>query len=230
VAAYTYDDERKVQALVAGAEVAGDMEYRVREMGYNLGLIERVVADTEMEEIMKRANKFRTILKRSKLLACVEEKTLVPPDDFEEAVYKHVHGIYRPYQTDYHGNVTVSVGRSSLEDWQVNENISTILTQLFKARPNCFGTGPNRKRSNIGIFLLKMHLAGALNMSVEIDLDSFPFLPKLNSPALAWSTTPSGWRLPTTKARHGASQLNAAHIAKYFKAEFRTFVNGFNDV
>jgi hypothetical protein len=55
--------------------------------------------------------------------------------------------------------------------------------QLFEARPDCFGTGPSRKKKDIGIFVLKMFMTGALNMSVEIDLDSFPFLFRLNSSA-----------------------------------------------
>jgi large subunit ribosomal protein L1 len=183
VAAYTYDDELKVQALIAGAEIAGDMEHRVRENGYNLAMLDRVVADTELEDIMKRPNKFRSSLKRQSLIACVEEKTLVSPDDFAETVYKHVHGIYRPYQTDHHGNITTAVGRASMEDWQIDENVAAVMMQLFEARPDCFGTGPSRKKQYIGIFLLKMHMTGALNMSVEIDLDSFPFLLKLNSSA-----------------------------------------------
>lgn len=187
VAAFTYDDERKVQALMAGAEIAGDLDQRFRakyDHRLDVTKFDRVVADTDVEDMITKPNKLRTNLRKLKMLPCFEQNTLVTPNDFHEAVYKHVHGIYRPYETDYHGNLTTSIGRASQDDFQLVDNINDIMNQLFEARPNCFGTGPSRKRKNIGIFVLKMHLAGALNVSLEIDQDSIPILTKLNKPEI----------------------------------------------
>lgn len=185
IAAYTYDDESKVQAMMAGAEIAGDLVQLVRSKNENLidlRMFDRVVADTEVEDIFTRANKMRTSLRKHKMLPCFEEKTLVNPGDFEEAVYKHVHGLYRPYITDHHGNVTSCIGRASQDNSQLSENVNCILAQLFEARPECFGTAPSRKKGNIGIFLLGLHLCGASSVALEIDLDSIPILSKLNQP------------------------------------------------
>ena len=179
-AALTFDDELKVEAMLHGAVIAGDLDYQLRKDRIDPDLLERVVATDDLEFEFRKSSRLRSRLKKAKLLPDVDYKTLVPADDFSEAVYKHTHGIFRPYSTDRHGNVTTALGQMRMEESQIAENLTAVLEQIFRDRPDCFGTGPSRKLKHMGVFVLGMHITSSKNLSLPLDLDSFPILQKKN--------------------------------------------------
>lgn len=184
IAALTYNDELKVAALLNGAVIAGDLafRYKIQEMTSYMDYLDRVVATTDMEVEFQRPGRFRSKMKKQKLIPCFEYKTLVSPDDFAETIYKHVNGFYRPYVTTHHGNVTTNIGRMRQDDSEIEANLNYVLEHLFENRPDDFGTGPSRKKKNIGIFVLGMHLMGGRGFSIPLDLESFPILREKNVP------------------------------------------------
>jgi ribosomal protein L1 len=182
IAALTHDPELAEAALSAGASYAGDIEARIlsNEMQWPKHF-QRLVATDDMKHIVTgKGCKLARKLKRHKINPSPDDKTLVAPEDFVEAVRKHAGGYFIKYQNDLSGNVSVMIGKAALENHKLVENFDWVLRHLFATRPFEFGNGPYAKKKNLGKYVLGMHMVSSKTAALPLDLTTIDILNEMN--------------------------------------------------
>ena len=181
VAALTLDPDLAEAALSAGASYAGDIQKRILENEIQWPRdFERLIATKELENVVvPKQSRLARKLKRHKIVPCIEDKTLVEPEDLVTSVQKYVNGSCVPYVTSQHGAVTTRIGRVESESHVITENFIQVLRTLFDTQVPVFGTGPRAKKRNIGKYILGIHLV-AKNGALPLDLELIDILAEKN--------------------------------------------------
>jgi ribosomal protein L1 len=202
VVALTSDPDLAEAALSAGAGFAGDIvQHIISNQIQWPKSFERLITTYDFERIvvpkkllmekMKKNKNFRVDLphppsrlaaklKKHKIVPCSEDKTLVTPEELVDAVRGYANGGYVHYITDVHGNVTCRFGQTTMENPALIENFNQILRHLFETQAPVFGTGPRAKKSNIGKYVLGIHLAVSRAESYALNLDLIDILKERN--------------------------------------------------
>lgn len=178
VLALTRDPDLAQQALDVGAHRAGDLLHDLRTRAVPLNReCDVIVACTDMKKALAaRKGSSRTgvprILSKFSLTPAVETKTLVPPENFVDAVAHYVHYITVQYRADLHGNVTVPLGKVLLPTTHLVENCHAWLREFYNRRPVDFGTGPRGRPKNRGKYVLGVMLKLTEGRALPVDLST----------------------------------------------------------
>jgi large subunit ribosomal protein L1 len=179
--ALTLDPELTEAALSAGAIYAGDIEPRILSNEIQWPKFQRLIATNDLEQnVVSKGEKLARKLKKHKITPCVEDKTLVAPEDFVDVVRKHANGGFIMYQTDTHGNVATTIGKANFENCKLVENFNHLLRHLFDTQSVVFGTGPRAKKKNVGKYVLGIHLTASKTSALPLDLTTIDLLCERN--------------------------------------------------
>jgi len=177
VVALTTDEDLAISALQVGARFAGDLGDALTHHVIKHSDIHRVVCTTEMENIVRKpprrgaASRLVRILKNLKMTPCLEDRTLVEPEEFVEVVKHHANGTYRRFVASKQGCVATSLGRVELHTpEQIVENMNAVLRHLYAIQPEDFGTGPIAKNKNAGKYILGIHMGNPQSGSFPLYL------------------------------------------------------------
>lgn len=182
VVALTFDPDLAEAALGAGAAYAGDVAKRILDNEiFWPDRFERLIATKDLENVVVfKQSPLARRLKRYKIVPCIEDKTLVEPEDLVVSVQKYTTGSFVPYVNDLHGNVTTRLGKVESENRVIIENFVQVLTNLFDTQVPVFGTGPRGKKRNIGKYVLGIHLTASKTEALPLDLALIDILEKRN--------------------------------------------------
>lgn len=190
--ALTLDPELGEAALRAGALYAGDIEQRILKNEIQWPKFQRLIATDDLAHVAaEKGARLAKKLKKHKILPCVDDKTLVPPEDFVEVVRKYANGNLVRYQTSAHGNVSTMIGKSAFENDKVVENFDHLLRHLFATQPSVFGTGPRGKKKNIGKYVLGIHITASKTAALSLDLTTINLLCEMNQQDIPFT---KNWR------------------------------------
>ena len=172
VAALTSDENLTVSALQAGAKFAGDIGDAIARKKIQPPMFKRLIATTEMEDACcKKGNPLTRMLKKNNMTPCVEDRTLVGPEDFAEVVRKYVNGQYVKFTASNCGNVGITIGKADIHtSKQVAENLHSVLRTLYDIQPSDFGMGPRRQKKYHGKYVNDVHLTAKGVGSHPLDL------------------------------------------------------------
>jgi large subunit ribosomal protein L1 len=172
VAALTSDPDLTISALAVGAKCAGDIAPMLVNGHVPLDCIHRVVITPEFREACcRKSNRLAKQLKMRKLTPNKTTRTVVDPEDFVDAVFKHASGKYFKFKPTTDGIITVNVGRVGIQTVdQAIENLQEVLRHLYAMQPRDFGTGPRAKRRNKHKYVLGIHVGVNSVGTVPLDL------------------------------------------------------------
>jgi len=152
-----------------GAKFAGDLGDALTHEVIKPKYFQRVVCTTEMEDICCRTKrgsaKSRLVktLKNLKMTPCVEDRTLVEPEEFVEVVRNHANGTFRKFLSGTNGCISTQIGRvDEHTPEQIIDNLNAVLQHLYAIQPEDFGTGPRSKNKNTGKYILGIHLGNPI--------------------------------------------------------------------
>lgn len=132
--------------------------------------IERIIASQDMMgQIQKKAARLlgpRGLMPNSKM------GTLVPSPDELEPLLNELEKS-RPYRTDKEGIVHVAIGKGSMGEQKLMENLGAVIKEIYENKPESYGKskkGSKSKVSSKGQYVLRAHL-GATQSRGTIRLD-----------------------------------------------------------
>ena len=145
-------DAKAKEALAAGADYAGDVEYleKIKEGWFEF---DTLIATPDM---MGELGKLGRILGPKGLMP--NPKTGTVTMDVEKTVKEFKAGKVE-YRADKTGNILVPVGKASFEANQLKENIQAIYNQLMRVKPSTVK----------GVYMLNISVSATMGPGIKID-------------------------------------------------------------
>ena len=145
-------DAKAKEALAAGADYAGDVEYldKIKEGWFEF---DTLIATPDM---MGELGKLGRILGPKGLMP--NPKTGTVTMDVEKTVKEFKAGKVE-YRADKTGNILVPVGKASFEANQLKENIQAIYNQLMRVKPSTIK----------GVYMLNISVSATMGPGIKID-------------------------------------------------------------
>ena len=145
-------DAKAKEALAAGADYAGDVEYldKIKEGWFEF---DTLIATPDM---MGELGKLGRILGPKGLMP--NPKTGTVTMDVEKTVKEFKAGKVE-YRADKTGNILVPVGKASFEVNQLKENIQAIYNQLMRVKPSTVK----------GVYMLNISVSATMGPGIKID-------------------------------------------------------------
>ena len=145
-------DAKAKEALAAGADYAGDVEYldKIKEGWFEF---DTLIATPDM---MGELGKLGRILGPKGLMP--NPKTGTVTMDVEKTVKEFKAGKVE-YRTDKTGNILVPVGKASFGAQQLKENIQAIYNQLMRVKPSTVK----------GVYMLNISVSATMGPGIKID-------------------------------------------------------------
>ena len=145
-------DAKAKEALAAGADYAGDVEYldKIKEGWFEF---DTLIATPDM---MGELGKLGRILGPKGLMP--NPKTGTVTMDVEKTVKEFKAGKVE-YRTDKTGNILVPVGKASFGAQQLKENIQAIYSQLMRIKPSTVK----------GVYMLNISVSATMGPGIKID-------------------------------------------------------------
>ena len=145
-------DAKAKEALAAGADYAGDVEYleKIKEGWFEF---DTLIATPDM---MGELGKLGRILGPKGLMP--NPKTGTVTMDVEKTVKEFKAGKVE-YRADKTGNILVPVGKASFEANQLKENIQAIYNQLMRIKPSTIK----------GVYMLNISVSATMGPGIKID-------------------------------------------------------------
>mmetsp|Transcript_20727 Transcript_20727/g.31188 ORF Transcript_20727/g.31188 Transcript_20727/m.31188 type:complete len:311 (-) Transcript_20727:174-1106(-) len=147
-----------------------DLLERIVDGDLPVTTIERIIASQDMMgQIQKKAARLlgpRGLMPNSKM------GTLVPSPDELEPLLNELEKS-RPYRTDKEGIVHVAIGKGSMGEQKLMENLGAVIKEIYESKPESYGKskkGSKSKASSKGQYVLRAHL-GATQSRGTIRLD-----------------------------------------------------------
>ena len=145
-------DAKAKEALAAGADYAGDVEYleKIKEGWFEF---DTLIATPDM---MGELGKLGRILGPKGLMP--NPKTGTVTMDVEKTVKEFKAGKVE-YRADKTGNILVPVGKASFEANKLKENIQAIYNQLMRVKPSTIK----------GVYMLNISVSATMGPGIKID-------------------------------------------------------------
>ncbi len=145
-------DAKAKEALAAGADYAGDVEYldKIKEGWFEF---DTLIATPDM---MGELGKLGRILGPKGLMP--NPKTGTVTMDVEKTVKEFKAGKVE-YRADKTGNILVPVGKASFEANKLKENIQAIYNQLMRVKPSTVK----------GVYMLNISVSATMGPGIKID-------------------------------------------------------------
>ena len=145
-------DAKAKEALAAGADYAGDVEYldKIKEGWFEF---DTLIATPDM---MGELGKLGRILGPKGLMP--NPKTGTVTMDVEKTVKEFKAGKVE-YRADKTGNILVPVGKASFEANKLKENIQAIYNQLLRVKPSTIK----------GVYMLNISVSATMGPGIKID-------------------------------------------------------------